>query len=161
MMRMVALTVLVGVLLCSCGQAIGQADTPEALYEAMRKAMINKDWNAMIDCVQPSIIQQGEKQAEIQKKELAKNEVALKQTADFFGVKPEEFMKMTYREIVIAQMKKSTTDKDIQEAKDSKILGKEIDGNTCRFKVQTGERIDFFKVVKEGNRWYWAGPGGN
>jgi hypothetical protein len=165
MLRMVGRTVLLGVLLCSCGQAVGRADTPEALFETVRNAAINKDWNAMIDCIQPAQVQQMEKQFESQKKEWAKDEIALNGAAYGLGVKPDELMKMTPREMLIAQTKKGmaeTADKDIQEAKESKIIGKEeIDANTCRLKVQTPSRTEFFKTVKENGRWYWAGVGGN
>jgi hypothetical protein len=149
---------LAAALLVACGGNTDAADTPEASFEAAKQAAADRDYPAMVELMAPSMRAEMEKQWE-QNIEGPGAEMMAKMV----GKSVDELKEMSAADYMAAMLEKQA-EKDpdtVDSMKGATIKDKKVDGDRCVLTVaQANGKEEEVTLVREGGKWYLAGPGG-
>ena len=157
MIRVSILATIIGLTLTACGGSGAGGATPEAAFENLKNAVINKDYAAVYDSMAPSRKQQREDQWNKQM-EGPQGKKLLERMSEKLGVPADEIKNMSSREFFIKMMSKMSEDpsvvEEIKKMQESSIVETKIDGNHAQLRIKFGGRVNTMKFIKVDGVWY-------
>jgi hypothetical protein len=140
---------VLGVMFGACGG--GGASTPEAAFESLKSAALNKDGGALYDMMAPSEVARAEKEWE-DAKNSADRSTGM---AQMLGVSVEELKAMSFRDMFVRMADKQESTEEIS----LELVETTVDGDKATLKIKSTKGVDSVSLVKEDGKWYLASVG--
>jgi hypothetical protein len=133
----------------------GPAETPEATFEAMRKAGAESDFAVYYNCQSPEFRKRDDERWEALKASWRrpKGQADLNDTASQMGVDPQKLLAMSNREFNFANWNRMPAARD--RWKSAVITAKTPEPDRTVFRIQSGNAQGSLVMVRINGLWYW------